>query len=57
MTDGWLWVSLRWATFALDVQGGRVTQAAPIAKWCVGKDAAAMVRYWRGRGARVEWIA
>lgn len=52
-----LWISLPWATFRLDVTDGRVTGAAPIARWCQGKTAAYCIAYWRKRGARVEWIA
>lgn len=52
MTPGWVWVSLPWATFGLRVQGGRVVDAAPIARWCIGKDEHWAAAYWRQRGAR-----
>lgn len=48
-----LWISLRWATFGMEVDGGIVTSAAPIARWCVGKDAKWAMRYWMERGAEV----
>lgn len=34
---------------------GVVVRAAPIARWMVGKDADAMIAYWRNRGADVQW--
>jgi hypothetical protein len=49
-------VELPWACFGYDVNDqGRVILAAPIAKWMVGKQGAAMVHYWRRRGAQVTW--
>ena len=30
-----------------------IAQAAPVAKWQVGKPVAEVVRYWQRRGARV----
>lgn len=50
----WVWVSLPWATFGLGVRGGVVVEAAPIARWCVGKPEQQVAAYWRGRGARFE---
>lgn len=49
--QGWVWVSLRWATFGVRVEGGRVVDAAPIASWCVGRGEAWVADYWRRRGA------
>lgn len=49
--DGWVWVSLPWATFGLRVEGGRVVEAPPIARWCVGRDEVEIADYWRRRGA------
>lgn len=43
------------ACFGLVVVGGVVTEAAPIARWCVGKRGRDAVRYWRRRGATVIW--
>jgi hypothetical protein len=48
----WIWVSLPWATFGVAVQGGRVVDAAPIARWAIGKDERAVADYYRRRGAR-----
>ena len=33
-----IWVSLPYATYGIEVDNGIVTDAAPIAKWMVGKD-------------------
>lgn len=50
----WVWVSLPWATFGLRVEGGRVVEAPPIARWAVGRDEAKVADYYRARGARFE---
>lgn len=47
----WVWVSLPWATFGLAVRDGRVVDAAPIARWCIGRPEHEVATYWRGRGA------
>lgn len=52
--DGWVWVSLRFATFALLVERGAVVDAAPIADYTVGWDARRAVAYFRGRRADVR---
>lgn len=31
------WISLSYATFSITVSGGVVTDAAPIARWMIGK--------------------
>lgn len=56
VSDKWLWVSLSWATFGLGLRDGRVVEAAPIAKWCIGKTESYVVNYWRRRGARIEYL-
>lgn len=48
----WVWVSLPFATFGLAVEGGRVVDAPPIARWCIGKDERYVADYWRRRGAQ-----
>lgn len=48
-----VWISLRYATFIITISGGRVTDAPPIARWCVGKQADDVIRYFRKRGARI----
>lgn len=47
----WIWVSLPFATFGLAVLDGKVVDAAPIARWCIGKDEQYVADYWRKRGA------
>ena len=54
---GWVWVSLPWATFGLRVEGGRVVEAAPIARWTVGKREAEVADHYRRRGAVFERLA
>lgn len=50
----WIWVSLPWATFGLRVEDGVVKEAAPIARWCIGRSEREVAAYWRRRGARFE---
>lgn len=33
----WIWVSLHYATYGVAVSNGRVVDAAPIARWMIGK--------------------
>ena len=40
-----IWVSLPYATFGIEVDGGRVIDAAPIGYWMIGKDTA-YIRQW-----------
>lgn len=47
----WVWVSLPYATFGIAVEGGRVRDAAPIARWAIGKDERVVAAYFRRRGA------
>jgi hypothetical protein len=47
----WIWVSLPYATFALVVAGGRVVDAAPIARKSIGHDERQVADYYRRRGA------
>lgn len=50
-------VSLPWATFGLVVDGGhRVSEAAPIASWAVGRPAREVWDYYARRGAEVMWL-
>ena len=53
-TDGRLiWVSLPHATYGLLVAGGVVVDAAPIARWMVGRDERMVAEWLRKRGARL----
>lgn len=40
-----VWVNLPYATFGIEVDGGRVVDAAPIGKWMIGKETSA-IRKW-----------
>lgn len=54
--DGWLYVSMRYATFAVEVRNGRIMRAPPIARKTItmlGRDAERAVAYWKRRGAAV----
>lgn len=50
--DRWIWVSLPYATFAIITNGGRVVDAAPIARKSVGRDERAVAAYYRRQGGR-----
>ena len=54
MTSRWIWISLPWATFVVEVTDGIITQAAPIARWTIGKPERRVADYYRRRGARFE---
>lgn len=45
MASKWIWVSLPYATFGIEVDGGRVIDAAPIGNWMIGKDTK-FIREW-----------
>jgi hypothetical protein len=47
-----VWVSLPYATFGIVTSNGRVTDAAPIARWAVGKDEREVAAYFRRKGAQ-----
>lgn len=40
-------VELTYAVFGLGVKNGTVVQAAPIAKWTLGKPVASALTYWK----------
>lgn len=52
MNERWVWVSLPYATFALGAQNGTITEAAPIARWAVGKPEHEVADYYRRKGAQ-----
>lgn len=64
----WMWVSLPYATFGVGTvghpaEGGdplwndwRVAEAAPIARWSVGKWAPDVVEYYRRKGAEIRGL-
>jgi hypothetical protein len=41
-------------TFGLVFEDGRVTEAAPVARWALGKPKSKVLDYYRQKGARVE---
>jgi len=47
----WIWVSLPYATFALAARDGLVVDAAPIARWSIGKPEQQVADYYRRKGA------
>lgn len=49
--DEWIHVSLPCATFAVIVRNGVVVDAAPIARWAVGKDERFVANFYRRKGA------
>lgn len=53
-----LWVVSYWMpgapTFGLVFEDGRVTEAAPVARWALGKPKSKVLDYYRRKGARVE---
>ena len=50
----WVWVSLDYATFGVCVEHGVIVDAAPIARWTIGKPERHVADYYRRRGARFE---
>lgn len=50
----WIWVNLSYACYGIAVQGGRVVDAAPIARWMVGKDSRYCADWLRAKGA--TWV-
>lgn len=48
----WIWVSLTYATFGIATRDGVVVDAAPIARWAVGKDERFVADFYRRKGAQ-----
>ena len=48
-------VETDFATFGFIVKKGVVVEAAPIAKWSIGRSGKSVVKYWRKRGGKVTW--
>jgi hypothetical protein len=55
--ERWIWVSLTYATFAIVVRDGRVVDAAPIARWAVGRPERRVADYYRRKGAQFASLA
>lgn len=51
MTTRWVRVELPWAVFGVAVRDGVVVDAAPIARWSIGKPEHQVASYLRSRGA------
>jgi hypothetical protein len=52
----WVWVSLSYATFGIEVRDGRVVTVPPIARWAIGKSESYVADYYRRRGAVFETL-
>ena len=51
-----LWISLPYATYGIEIENGRVTKAAPIARWMVGETEAEVARWLMKKGAVVACL-
>jgi hypothetical protein len=52
----WWWVSLPYATFGIKTENEIVVEAAPIARWSIGKQERYVMNYFDKKGARlVSW--
>ena len=36
ISDFWLWISMKYATYAIHVEDNKITEAPPIARWSIG---------------------
>lgn len=50
----WVWVTTRNASFGVVVRDGVIIEAAPIARWAVGKDERLVADRFRRQGAVFE---
>lgn len=48
-------VTLSYACFGLEVEDGIVTEAAPIARWAVGKRVEDVKAYWSRKSQLEDW--
>jgi hypothetical protein len=48
-----LWISLPHATFGIISDGETVTDAAPIARWTIGKPVRDVAKYYQRKGAEI----
>ena len=53
MIRTWFWVSLSYATFGVCVEGRVIVDAAPIARWSVGRDYQDVLAYYSRKGADI----
>lgn len=52
--DGWVYVSLPHATYALGIEHGLVREAPPIARWAVGRHWGDVESYLRRKRATIR---
>lgn len=57
MSEQFVRVTLPYATYGFFYEGGRVTEAPPIAHWMVGKDVQFVAAWLRAKGAEVQRLA
>lgn len=48
----WIWVSLPYATFGIETREGEVVNAAPIARWAMGRPERDVAEFYRRKGAQ-----
>lgn len=53
----WIRIALPYAVFGIKVEGGVVVDAAPIARWTVGKSERYVADHYRCRGATFLRVA
>lgn len=52
---GFFYVSLTYATFAVRSDKGVIIEAAPIAKWTIGKTIGEVYDYFKRKGVLIGW--
>lgn len=52
----WWWISQPHATFGVKAVDGVIMDAAPIARWTLGKPEHKVIMYYVNKGARVEML-
>jgi len=43
VSNFWLWISMPFATYAIHVEDNKITEAPPIARWCIGYNASEVI--------------
>lgn len=52
---GWIYVSLTYATFRLEVINNRITVAAPIVSWTKGRQILQVKEYFSKKNQLLKW--
>ena len=52
----WLQITYRKACFGIREEDGVIVEAAPIARWTLGKTKREVVKYFRRKGGRVRYL-